>query len=84
MWVSSAHSSRSAIRKILLVLSKASLIADISPYNIPCRPTYTVIFAVDVFQIIAILALAVIAAKGVHTLSIVWTEVLPGYAFINI
>lgn len=46
--------------------------------------TYTVIFAVNVFQIVAILALAVVAAKGVHTLSVVWTEVLPSYTFINI
>lgn len=46
--------------------------------------TYTVIFAVNIFQIVAILALAVVAAKGVHTLSVVWAEVLPSYTFINI
>lgn len=46
--------------------------------------TYTVIFAVDVFQIIALLALAVVAAKGVHTLSVVWAEVLPSYTLVNI
>lgn len=46
--------------------------------------TYTVIFAVNIFQIVAILAFAEVAAKGVHTLSVVWTEVLPRYTFINI
>lgn len=46
--------------------------------------TYTVIFAVDIFQIVALLALAEVAAKGVHTLSVVWAEVLPSYTFINI
>lgn len=46
--------------------------------------TYTVIFAVNVFQIVALLALAEVAAKGVHTLSVVWAEVLPSYTFINI
>ena len=52
--------------------------------NILVYLTYTVIFAVNVFQIVAILALAVVAAKGVHTLSVVWAEVLPSYTFINI
>ena len=46
--------------------------------------TYTIIFAINIFQIVAILALAVVAAKGVHTFSVVWAEVLPGNTFINI
>lgn len=46
--------------------------------------TYTVIFAVNIFQVVTLLTLAEVAAKGVHTLSVVWTEVLSSYTFINI
>lgn len=55
-----------------------------TPLNDHVYLTYTVIFAVDIFQIVAFLALAVVAAKGVHTLSVVWAEVLPSYTLINI
>lgn len=46
--------------------------------------TYTVIFAINIFQIVAVLALAEVAAEGVHALPVVWAEVLPSYAFIDI
>lgn len=46
--------------------------------------TYTVIFAVNIFQVVTLLTLAEVAAEGVHTLSVVRTEVLSSYTFINI
>lgn len=46
--------------------------------------TYTVIFAVDIFQVVAVLAFAVVAAEGVDALSVEWAVVLPGYAFVDI
>lgn len=57
---------------------------EMTPLNNHVYLTYTVIFAVDIFQIVAFLTLAVVAAKGVHTLSVVWAEVLPSYTLINI
>lgn len=45
---------------------------------------YTVVFALDIFQVEAFLAFAEVASKGVHTLSVVWAEVLPCDTFINI
>lgn len=46
--------------------------------------TYTVIFPTNIRQIVAILALAVVATKCVDTLSVVWAQVQPSYTFINI
>lgn len=46
--------------------------------------TYTIIFSVYVFQVVAILALAVVAAECVHALSVERAEVLPGNTLINI
>lgn len=46
--------------------------------------TYTVIFAVNILQVVTLLTLAEIAAKGVHTLSVVRAEVLSSYTFIDI
>lgn len=46
--------------------------------------TYAVVLALDVFQIVALLALAEVAAEGVHALPVVWAEVLPSDAFVNI
>ena len=46
--------------------------------------TYTVIFAVNILQVVTVLTLAEVAAKGVHTLSVVRAEVLSSYTFINI
>lgn len=45
---------------------------------------YTVIFSINILQIEAHLALAIVAAEGVDTLTVVWTEVLACYTFINI
>lgn len=45
---------------------------------------YTVIFAFDIFQVRAFLALAEVAAKCVHTLSVVGAQVLASNTFINI
>lgn len=79
-----AHSSRSGkLKKPICTLRSRTdhtcLLVDKCVYL-----TYTVIFAINIFQIEAILALAVVAAKGVHALSVVWTEVFPSDAFINI
>lgn len=53
--------------------------------NISCVfLTYTVIFAFDIFQVRAFLALAEVAAKCVHTLSVVGAQVLASNTFINI
>lgn len=46
--------------------------------------TYTVVFAVDVLQVVTLLTLAEVAAEGVHTLSVVRAEVLSSYTFINV
>lgn len=46
--------------------------------------TYAVVLALDVFQIVALLALAEVAAEGVHALPVVRAEVLPSDAFVNI
>lgn len=46
--------------------------------------TYAVVLALDVFQIVALLALAEVAAEGVHALPVVRAEVLPSNAFVNI
>lgn len=54
------------------------------PFNELVYLTYTVIFAINIFQVVAILALAVVAAKSVHALSVVWAEVLPSNTFIYI
>lgn len=54
------------------------------PLNKSVYLTHTVIFSVDIFQIVTILALAVVAAKGVDTLSVVRAQVLPSYALVNI
>lgn len=50
----------------------------------PARLTYAVVLALDVFQIVALLALAEVAAKGVDALPVVRAEVLPGNTFVNV
>lgn len=85
MWVLAAHSSRSGIGRSLFVpFFRSRIDHKMFLRNKLIYLTYTVIFAVNIFQIVAILALAVVAAKGVHTLPVVWAEVLPSYTFINI
>lgn len=66
------------------MLSKVELVADVSLYKDLVDRTYTVVFAVDIFQIVAVLAFAEVAAKGVHTLSVVRAEVLASCTFIDI
>lgn len=46
--------------------------------------TYTVIFAMNIFQVETLLTLAEVAAEGVHTLSVVGAEVFSSDTFINI
>lgn len=46
--------------------------------------TYTVIFPGHVFQVVAILALAVVAAKGVDTLPVVRAKVLACHTLIDV
>lgn len=46
--------------------------------------TYTVVLALDVFEVVALLALAEVAAEGVHALPVVRAKVLPSNTFVNI
>lgn len=46
--------------------------------------TYTVIFAIDILEVVAVLAFAEVAAKRVHALSVVWAQVLSGDTLVNI
>lgn len=46
--------------------------------------TYAVVLALDVFEVVALLALAEVAAEGVHALPVVRAKVLPSNTFINI
>lgn len=57
---------------------------QMTPRNELVYLTYTVIFAINIFQIVAVLALAEVAAEGVHALPVVRAEVLPSYTFIDI
>lgn len=58
--------------------------SQMSPPNKRVHLTHAVIFAVNIFQIVAILTLAKVAAERVHALPVVWTEVVPSNTFINI
>lgn len=84
MWVPVAHSSWSGIERSPFVASGIDSITSDSPRYTDGYLTYTVIFAVNVFQVVALLALAVVVAEGVHALSVVGAEVLPCYTFIDI
>lgn len=46
--------------------------------------TYAVVFAINVLQIEAVLALAEVAAECVHTLPVVRTQVLSSYTLIDV
>lgn len=72
------------LEEAYLYLEEQNWATNVLPRSKCVYLTYTVIFAVDIFQIVALLALAVVAAKGVHTLSVVRAEVFPSYTFINI
>lgn len=48
------------------------------------RLTYAVVLALDVFQIVALLALAEVAAEGVDALPVVRAKVLPSNTFIDV
>lgn len=85
MWVSAAHSSWSGIgRSPVCTFRSRTDQKCFTPVIELVYLTYTVIFAVNIFQIVAVLTLAVVAAEGVHTLSVVRAEVLPGYTFIDV
>lgn len=54
------------------------------PPNDLVQLTYTVIFAINILQVVTLLTLAEVAAEGIDTLSVVRAEVLSSYTFINI
>lgn len=71
-------------KKANCTLNNRLFYIQMTPPAVLVHLTYTVIFAVNIFQVVTLLTLAEVAAKGVHTLSVVRTEVLSSYTFINI